>query len=88
MMKNTILTITAILLLSTADLASAASIDTENPRSTPPNMTEQKLNPGQPQNTLEPERRGCCSWHGGVCGCEDGRALCCDGTLSPTCGCD
>jgi hypothetical protein len=34
------------------------------------------------------EKRGCCSWHGGVCGCSNGRALCCDGTLSPSCGCD
>ncbi|MCE7964734.1 hypothetical protein FBQ96_02430 [Nitrospirales bacterium NOB] len=34
------------------------------------------------------ERRGCCSHHGGVCGCEKGRALCCDGRLSPSCGCD
>ncbi|MCE5318844.1 MAG: hypothetical protein LLG04_15970 [Parachlamydia sp.] len=34
------------------------------------------------------EKRGCCSWHGGVCGCQGGRALCCDGTLSPSCGCD
>lgn len=34
------------------------------------------------------QRRGCCSWHGGVCGCVGGRAKCCDGTLSPTCGCD
>jgi hypothetical protein len=33
-------------------------------------------------------RSGCCSWHGGVCGCEDGRAVCCDGTLSPSCGCN
>lgn len=32
-------------------------------------------------------KAGCCSWHGGVCGCSSGRALCCDGTLSPTCGC-
>jgi len=32
-------------------------------------------------------KAGCCSWHGGVCGCSGGRALCCDGTLSPTCGC-
>ncbi|MCB1214523.1 MAG: hypothetical protein KDK66_03490 [Deltaproteobacteria bacterium] len=32
-------------------------------------------------------RRGCCSHHGGVCGCQDGRALCCDETLSPSCGC-
>ena len=36
----------------------------------------------------EPQRRGCCSWHGGVCGCENGRAVCCDNTLSPSCGCD
>lgn len=33
-------------------------------------------------------RRGCCSHHGGVCGCSNGRALCCDGSLSPSCGCD
>ena len=32
--------------------------------------------------------RGCCSWHGGVCGCSSsGRAVCCDGALSPSCGC-
>lgn len=30
---------------------------------------------------------GCCSWHGGVCGCSGGRILCCDGVLSPSCGC-
>ncbi len=33
-------------------------------------------------------KRGCCSSHGGVCGCSGGSAQCCDGTLSPTCGCD
>lgn len=33
------------------------------------------------------ERRGCCSHHGGVCGCEKGRTVCCDGNFSPTCGC-
>lgn len=33
-------------------------------------------------------RSGCCSWHGGVCGCaSNGRVICCDGTLSPTCYC-
>lgn len=36
----------------------------------------------------ELQKSGCCSYHGGVCGCEGGRAKCCDGTLSPTCGCD
>jgi hypothetical protein len=30
---------------------------------------------------------GCCSWHGGVCGCSNGRKVCCDGELSPSCKC-
>jgi hypothetical protein len=34
------------------------------------------------------QRPGCCSRHGGVCGCRGGRALCCDNSLSPSCGCD
>lgn len=34
-----------------------------------------------------PARRGCCSHHKGVCGCKDGRDVCCDGELSPTCTC-
>ena len=35
----------------------------------------------------EPQKKGCCSRHGGVCGCDKktGKAICCDGTLSPTC---
>ena len=32
-------------------------------------------------------KRGCCSHHGGVCGCSGGRNLCCDGTISPSCTC-
>ena len=32
-------------------------------------------------------KRGCCSSHGGVCGCQNGRSKCCDGTLSPSCQC-
>ncbi len=40
------------------------------------------------RSLLSIERRGCCSHHGGVCGCEKDRALCCDGRLSPSCGCD
>lgn len=31
--------------------------------------------------------RGCCSRHGGVCGCANGTNKCCDGTLSPSCTC-
>lgn len=38
--------------------------------------------------TDQPERSGCCSWHGGVCGCDSfGRVVCCDGTTSPSCTC-
>ena len=33
-------------------------------------------------------RQGCCSHHGGVCGCGSGRAVCCDGSYSPSCGCN
>lgn len=33
-------------------------------------------------------QRGCCSRHGGVAGCSsNGRQICNDGTLSPTCTC-
>ncbi len=40
-------------------------------------------------DTTDLARRGCCSWHGGVCGCDEAtdRIICCDGTLSPTCTC-
>jgi hypothetical protein len=33
-------------------------------------------------------QRGCCSHHGGVCGCMgNGSKKCCDGTPSPSCMC-
>lgn len=32
-------------------------------------------------------QRGCCSWHQGVCGCSNGRQVCCDGSLLPSCRC-
>lgn len=32
-------------------------------------------------------QRGCCSHHGGVVGCSNGRQVCADGTLSPSCTC-
>lgn len=41
----------------------------------------------QCQKNIFYARSGCCSWHNGVCGCQFGRAVCCDGTLSPSCGC-
>lgn len=35
----------------------------------------------------EAMQSGCCSWHGGVCGCQNGRKVCCDGEKSPSCKC-
>ncbi len=34
-------------------------------------------------------KSGCCSHHGGVCGCDESfdKIICCDGTLSPSCTC-
>ena len=39
--------------------------------------------------TEQSQKAGCCSRHGGVCGCnKDAHKLkCCDGTLSKSCGC-
>jgi hypothetical protein len=33
------------------------------------------------------DKRGCCSHHQGVCGCQSQQTVCCDGSFSPTCGC-
>lgn len=32
-------------------------------------------------------RSGCCSHHGGACGCSGKSVTCCDGSTSPTCTC-
>lgn len=32
-------------------------------------------------------KSGCCSHHGGVCGCNGAKQRCCDGTNSPSCRC-
>ena len=38
---------------------------------------------------IQEAKQGCCSHHGGVCGCNSstGHQLCCDGADSPSCGC-
>ena len=46
--------------------------------------------PPQSDTSITSERiaqRGCCSWHGGVCGCSAGVVQCCDGSGSPSCRC-
>lgn len=82
------LTLLIILALLPASVSNAGSI------LNPPPVNLQclqviSLTPSNPLPHSElPARSGCCSWHGGVCGCSSsGRAVCCDGALSPSCGC-
>lgn len=54
-----------------------------------PTVTNASCRYEAPASASDPSlKRGCCSWHGGVCGCKNGRAVCCDGSYSPTCGCN
>jgi hypothetical protein len=54
---------------------------------TPYLSTEDSFTTRRVDNNPIINRKGCCSWHGGVCGCRGARVLCCDGTLSPSCRC-
>ena len=45
------------------------------------------LNEPSQSRPVREAKQGCCSHHGGVCGCGGAKALCCDGATSPTCGC-
>jgi len=40
------------------------------------------------ENSSIKTKSGCCSHHNDVCGCKNGRAQCCDGTMSPTSKCN
>lgn len=33
------------------------------------------------------QKSGCCAMHGEKCLCKKGKVKCCDGKVSPTCGC-
>lgn len=40
------------------------------------------------QSPIQVAGQGCCSYHGGECGCSfSGHVQCCDGNTSPSCGC-
>lgn len=87
-MRKIILMMTVVLVTATSGIGYAASnSDQENVKTSIDPATYNSPCLTQPNDKTEVNRRGCCSHHGGVCGCENGRAKCCDGTLSPTCGC-
>ncbi len=57
---------------------------------TPSVESQQQVCDQLKQSGAAPEilaQQGCCSYHGGVCGCSGGRTVCCDGRLSPSCTC-
>lgn len=75
------------LLLSLTTVSSAFAADPTTPADHPClSLPSAPVMPSDLPTELQAQR-GCCSWHGGVCGCSNGRAQCCDGSLSPTCGC-
>lgn len=57
--------------------------------STVQGMTTIPYQPSTNNETNKPQQsqRGCCSWHDGICGCDNGKTVCCDGSYSPTCSC-
>ena len=81
-------------LSATGCASSGRTISTIDPSATPkPIKAPSATSVGKPLNELRAapgalERRGCCSGHGGVCGCDGGFVGCCDGTASQACGCD
>ena len=86
-MKKAILIMLVILVTATSGSSYAASSLVEEDIQTSVDPSYNLPCVAQPNDKTEVDKRGCCSWHGGVCGCENGRTKCCDGTLSPTCGC-
>ncbi len=72
--------------LARAELVSGEQVAVDEPTAQTDTSPSQECDEAaQADNLLA--KAGRCSWHGGVCGCSGGRALCCDGVLSPTCGC-
>ena len=86
-MKQTFLLV--ILLISSLIQATETSLQKENAT----NINNIKVNVSEVCHqknieAIEIQRRGCCSWHGGVAGCSSGRIVCSDGTYSPSCTCN
>ena len=63
-----------IIFMLASSLSMAEEYDCKNPQIN--SLTQEQI-----------AERGCCSHHGGVCGCSGGTDICCDGAASPSCGC-
>lgn len=67
-------------------VSALAGTDTSSAEAPTPAMCDQLKEVGASAEMLA--QRGCCSWHGGVCGCSGPRVQCCDGSKSPSCLCN
>jgi len=90
-MKKLIIFAVAITFVMGAAMAAEHPIDQKHPiifdQSTPDKATECDRMKASGATEEQLAGQGCCSWHGGVCGCAGTRAVCCDGSYSPSCGC-
>lgn len=84
-MRTVLLTLALILVLSSAAWADELGQAKDSTAEATPAML---CKADVPNEALTLAGRGCCSWHKGQCGCEGGRVVCCDGTLSPSCRCE
>ncbi len=81
-MKNLAFILAIAIIIGTIEFVTASNEQMKNISTDGLIMTTKNIDPAE-------QRRGCCSHHGGVCGCDSstGRIVCCDGTLSPSCMC-
>jgi len=91
MIKKIVIVLLSLSALAVSYQLLSAPASTPGPNTAAPTLADEDIACPMVLAAIQPPelfKRGCCSHHGGVCGCREGRALCCDGTLSPTCGCD
>jgi hypothetical protein len=82
------ITIAVLILLGLATSVMASNSVSEKTTTTNQYVTSVcKPELGAKSGSVE-AKRGCCSHHGGVCGCSTGRQVCCDGSFSPSCTCN
>ncbi len=76
----------ALLMGSGSCLADDKSPQAKNNQAEQPQACQKLKENGASPDTLAGQ--GCCSHHGGQCGCSGGSVVCCDGSYSPSCGCN
>jgi hypothetical protein len=87
--------IVALMLMSSSNIVSAANEThcRSNPNVSVVNLPQPAINMcaiavEKNKDQFQLAGQGCCSSHGGECGCTiTGAVQCCDGRTSPSCGC-